>query len=209
MIGVMAKPRKTCSHDLLTGVHRRTVRPVSPTPMTDRYLTISDAEKFTGKSRSTLRRFLDSIVKQDDAPDRHLILPTVEEVTALRQQNQPFSWKLSEELLRRQFLKSDETEPSPVGEGSGSPTEGEANRLITVLEKSIALLERELGEKNTQMAAMNERLRESNILMKDLQARLALPAANPQDATITTEANRTQPETAKANRRSFGWLFGK
>ncbi|MEK6261263.1 MAG: hypothetical protein AABP62_21895 [Planctomycetota bacterium] len=67
--------------------------------MPNRFLTISDAEKFTGKSRSTLRRFIDGIVKADNSPDRPLLLPTIAEVIALREQSQPFSWRISEELL--------------------------------------------------------------------------------------------------------------
>ena len=82
--------------------------------MPDRFLTISDAEKFTGKSRSTLRRFIDSIVKADNSLDRSLLLPTIAEVLPLREQSQPFSWRISEELLRRQFLKPDEV---PVTDG--------------------------------------------------------------------------------------------
>ena len=137
--------------------------------MPDRFLTISDAEKFTGKSRSTLRRFIDGIVKAGNSSDRPLLLPTVAEVIALREQSQPFSWRISEELLRRQFLKPDESAASESGQGSGGVAGSDSSRLVTVFEKSIAMLERVLPEKNNQIAAMNDRLRESNILMKDLR----------------------------------------
>ena len=169
--------------------------------MASRFLTISEAEKFTGKSRSTLRRFIDAVVKADPSPDRHLLLPSIEEVLALREQTQPFAWKISEELLRRQFLKPDET----ISEkGSDAPVGSDSSRLVAVLEKSVAMLERELAEKNNQIAAYNERLRESNILMKDLQQRLALPAPKPEADSV--EASPTEP--TKKSRRPFGWLFG-
>ena len=183
--------------------------------MADRYLTISEAEKFTGKSRSTLRRFIDGIVKADSSPDRHLLTPTPEEVLAFHAQNQPFTWKMSEELLRRQFLKPDESTTADGEKGSGGANESDSSRLVTVLEKSVAMLERELTEKNTQIAAMNERLRESNILMKDLQQRVALPAAKTTgtqpldyrrpDSAVETPSTGESPQPKK---RRFGWLFG-
>ena len=183
--------------------------------MSDRFLTISEAEQFTGKSRSTLRRFIDGIVKTENSADRQLLKPTPEEAVALREQNQPFAWKVSEELLRRQFLKPEET-PAAVEKGTGdAPMGGDSSRLVAVLEKSVSMLERELAEKNGQIAAMNERLRESNILLKDLQQRVALPPApaaaspmvdvapKPTDATTQTAGESSTPK-----KRSF-WIFGR
>jgi hypothetical protein len=183
--------------------------------MADRFLTISEAEKFTGRSRSTLRRFIDGIVKVENAPDRHLVLPTPEEASALKKQNQPFAWKISEELLRRQFLKPDPVEANEKEKGSGDVPASDSSRLVTVLEKSIAILERELAEKNSQIAAMNDRLRESNILMKDLQTRLALPPAKPATSPTVegadvkpTKGPGSQKRGATPKKRPFSWLFG-
>ena len=180
--------------------------------MAHRFLTISEAEKFTAKSRSTLRRFIDGIVKAENSPDRPLLVPTPDEVVALRKQNQPFTWKISEELLRRQFLKPEESEGSEREQGSEGTPKSDASRLVAVLEKSVAILERELNEKNSQIAAMNERLRESNILMKDLQLRVALPPAKEVPPT-TTEVTGTEREQTEANKptskRPFRWLFGR
>lgn len=184
--------------------------------MPDRFLTISDAEKFTGKSRSTLRRFIDGIVKVENSPDRHLLQPTVEEVAALREQSQPFSWRISEELLRRQFLKAEDDVTPDAKQGSEAVGASDSSRLVSVLEKSISMLERELSEKNNQIAAMNERMRESNILMKDLQQRLALPAAKSADDAVvenkrTTEASVVAEKVTETTpqKSRFGWLFGQ
>ena len=87
--------------------------------MADRFLTISEAEKFTGKSRSTLRRFIDGIVKAEKSPDRDLLLPGPDEAIAFHNQNQPFAWRISEELLRRQFLKPDDSATGTNEQGSG------------------------------------------------------------------------------------------
>lgn len=178
--------------------------------MAHRFLTISEAEKFTGKSRSTLRRFIDTIVKTENSPDRTLLQPTPEEVIALHDQNQPFAWKISEELLRRQFLKPDETDTAAGEKGSEASPESDSSRLVSVLEKSVAMLERELNEKNNQIAAMNERLRESNILMKDLQQRVALPPAKDASTTDVSPNDTTATTTETSPRkRPFGWLFGR
>ena len=94
---------------------------------------------------------------------------------------------------------------------------------MTVLEKSIAMLEHELSEKNNQIAAMNERMRESNILMKDLHQRLALPAAKSSEGQIIDERRTSSAENSKTSSTSrdnspiemqprksrFGWLFGE
>jgi uncharacterized coiled-coil protein SlyX len=202
----------TRSIDLPASLGRGIVAAFHPSTIADRFLTISEAEKFTGKSRSTLRRFIDGIVKVENAPDRHLVLPSPEEASALKEQNQPFAWKISEELLRRQFLKPDPTTATEAEKGSGEAPASDSSRLVTVLEKSIAMLERELGEKNSQIAAMNDRLRESNILMKDLQDRLALPsgkAAHTVDHADVRPAKEASAQTGgtASKRRPFSWLF--
>ena len=161
-------------------------------------------------------------MKPDNSPDRHLLLPTIDEVVALREQGQPFSWRINEELLRRQFLKPEEIPTSDTKQGTGDVTGSESSRLVTVLEKSIAMLERELSEKNNQIAAMNERMRESNILMKDLQQRMALPAAKSNDGQVVEERRAstadnivitpTKPDESSstpARKSRFGWLFGE
>ena len=178
--------------------------------MADRFLTISEAENFPGKSRSTLRRFIDSIVKVDKSPDRHLVIPTPEEAQSLKEQSQPFAWRISEELLRRQFLKPEASEVPEHESGSGGVGSGDSSRLVAVLEKSIAMLERELNEKNSQINAMNERLRESNILMKDLQARLALPSGKPtavEEAGVAAAAESSPKPESDPKKKHFLWPF--
>ena len=123
------------------------------------------------------------------------------------------TWRCS---IRRQFLKTDASDASEGEKGSEGVPGSDSSRLVTVLEKSIAMLERELGEKNTQISAMNDRLRESNILMKDLQSRLTLPAGKAVEAQTMdgsrpeSEANpSTEGDSPKAKKSRFGWLFGE
>ena len=97
--------------------------------MTERHLTLNEAETLTGKSRSTLRRFVEGIVKPDAHPDRECLLPTVPEVADLKSKNQPFSWRVSESLLNREFKKQ-----AATGEHSNVVSE-DSDRLVRVLEK--------------------------------------------------------------------------
>ncbi len=138
--------------------------------MTADYLTISEAEKLTGKSRSTLRRFVERIANSDDSPDRSLLLPNPDEVRNLKDQRQPFSWKIAGELLHREFPATSDT-------GNDSrPHTGttDGDRIISILEKTVAVLEEELTQKNQQITAFQERQREHNVLIQKLQERLTL-----------------------------------
>lgn len=66
---------------------------------------LRDAARLTGKSISTFRRLVRSIVADEQHPDRHFLLPTVEEVSRLKTAGEQFAWTISEELLDREFGK--------------------------------------------------------------------------------------------------------
>lgn len=150
--------------------------------MTARHLTLKEAQEFTGKSRSTLRRFVEAIVKSGDSPDRQFLLPTVKEVVALKKNNQPFSWRIDEKLLTREFRSEQESEKVRAQSGGV----GDGNRIISVLEKTVTVLQEELTEKNKQIAAFQERQRENNLLLKNLQEQLAI-APPARESTIDSE----------------------
>ncbi|MCA9048339.1 MAG: hypothetical protein KDA89_06400 [Planctomycetaceae bacterium] len=159
--------------------------------MTQRFLTLKEAQDFTGKSRSTLRRFVEGIVKGDDSPDRVFVLPTVDEVAQLKADNQPFSWKISTDLLSREFHAEAETS-SAKNESRGV---GDHDRLVTVLEKTVVVLQEELNEKNRQIAAFQERQREQNLLLKNLHEQLVLAA--PKTARHEERVVESTPSTAE------------
>lgn len=184
--------------------------------MTDRFLTLTEAQQHTGKSRSTLRRFVEGIVKADSA-DRILILPTAAEVAELKENNQPFSWQISEALLDREFRsEAEKTSPSEADRGVTQD-----DRIVTVLEKTVAVLQEELIEKNRQIAAFQERQREQNLLMKNLHEQLALAAPashrspsteaviDSRESNVTGQAKApTKPEKKSFWQREFH-LFGR
>lgn len=175
--------------------------------MTDRFLTLTEAQQHTGKSRSTLRRFVEGIVKAGSA-DRDLILPTVAEVAELKENNQPFSWQISEALLDREFRNAAErTSPSEPDRGVTQD-----DRIVTVLEKTVAVLQEELIEKNRQIAAFQERQREQNLLMRNLHEQLALAAPAPRRTTTTDTVIESgevvasdQPEKSEKTARKSFW----
>ena len=131
--------------------------------MNESFLSLTEAHQYTGKSRGSLRRFVESITKPADHPDRKFILPTIDEVMDLKKRNHPFSWRVNRELLDRQF-------PKEGTQASNSP--GAATPLVRVLEKSISMLETELGEKNKQIAEFQERQRETNVLLKQANEKI-------------------------------------
>ena len=178
--------------------------------MTAEFLNLKDAEAFTGKSRSTLRRFVEAITRTEKHPDRNLIEPSVDEVKKLHAANNPFAWRIKRELLEREFRKQGSSTEKPIG------TYPDSDRLVAVLEKSISMLETELKEKNVQIAQFQERQREFNVLLRSVNEQLALaaaPKAAPaQDSTIEvvqakeTPAKKSSPP--KPRKKKFWSLFG-
>ena len=84
--------------------------------MTDSFISLKEAEAYTGKSRSTLRRFVTTITGPDSHRDRELIKPTVEEVKDLHAANRPFSWTVSVSLLDRVFKVPEQKASQSAGE---------------------------------------------------------------------------------------------
>lgn len=190
--------------------------------MTDQHLTLKEAQEFTGKSRSTLRRFVESIVKADDSPDRHFLRPSIEEVAELKRNNQPFSWRVATELLAREYPKE-----SAAGDAVNGSVSSDGDRIITVLEKTVTVLQEELTEKNKQIAAFQDRQAEHNVLLKQLQQQLSLTAAAGESAsssetnsavvnveqtpveTDSMQAPATNQEQKPESKIPFHWLFQK
>ena len=141
-----------------------------PSPFMTEFLSLTQAEAYTGKSRSTLRRFVESITKSNDHPDRILITPKPDEVKQLRANKHPFSWRVSKSLLDRTFAKEDSEE----GSHQSASTSKHADLNFDLLNKTIAMLQTELDEKNKQIAQFQERQRETNVLLQQTTEKLIL-----------------------------------
>lgn len=182
-------------------------------PCMDQHLTVTEARKLTGKSDSTIKRMIREITQDANHSDRSFILPSHDEVERRKKASAPYVWRIDRELLRRRFDvggQSDEEEkPMQHAIGGGDP-----DIVLQVLREQLKskddqlrTLETQLNRKDEQIANLNERMRESNILMKELQQRLAItaPAVSSTTAGIVdrpkqgSETRATKNEKAEAS----------
>jgi len=175
--------------------------------MTEQFLSLKEAAQHTGKSHSSLRRFLEKITKADDHADRGLIQPDVDEVARLHAENHPFSWRVSTVLLDREF--AEQGSDRQASNESGSQTTAASNELLS---RTITMLETELSAKNKQIAEFQERQRETNVLLQQTTEKLMLltdgkkkPAKNDETVTVfssTAEEEGSQRDTVDVSRSS-------
>jgi len=157
------------------------------------FLTIREAADQTGHSPHKIRRLIKAIADQPTHPDRALVEPSVEDVHRLTAAGVQFTWKVSEELVRRELGDVAVTPPeqkSTAGVGDSSDLFSLFQRAIDAKEKAEARLFEQLRVKDEQIAALNERLRESNVLMASLQRQLP-ERTQTASVTTTTPASKT------------------
>lgn len=164
--------------------------PPLPSSAIATYVTVKEAARLTGKSASSIRRIIYPIVQNDDHPDRGHIQPSIEDARTRRMNGATFAWRLSEELLRRTV----KFESAP---GSGPRTDGGSRASGDGYGELLAMLRRELDIKNSQITqqmevinGLSERVRESNILLGNLQQRFALT-----DGRDSKAAELVKPKT--------------
>lgn len=184
--------------------------------MPDQYLTIKEAAAGIGKAEITIRRFVQKIVKGSDSRRRSLIKPSPEEIQELRE-GPPPAWRISTQLLDEHF--------GPTEQGSEHPEIPKADEesIVTLLKLQNEMMERQLSVKDEQIKSLttlvdslggqlNERLRESNVLMRGLQDRLALPSASASPVIEVPQAGTPKkPKASRAVRgkepkKSRGWV---
>ncbi len=151
-------------------------------------VTIGEAAKKTGRSASTIRRFVHAIVEKDMHPDRAFILPSPAQVKVCKQKGDNFAWKLDEALVMREFERAQTEEKKKTSSADID--------IITVLKNELEFKNHELKEQWEIIRGLNERLREGNILMGTLQKRLAPP---PQDSVVDAVSVKPSMEASKKN----------
>lgn len=119
--------------------------------------------------------------------DRSQIEPSAEDVERLSAQQVQFTWRVSEELVHRELGEAQTTDTSSTAVGESPTTDAVAvlQRALSAQEAVTERLLEQLKAKDSQiegmqtfMQSLNERLRESNLLMAALQKQLPLPDAN-------------------------------
>ena len=114
------------------------------------WIALKEVIKLTGKSESTLRKLARNLKESNSKDIRLEKLPTG---------HNKILFKLS--FVNSQLLISKPIENNRLKQESNS-------------DKMISILERELNEKNKQIEALTERLKESNLLTAQLQESIKL-----------------------------------
>ena len=144
-------------------------------------LTIKEAAALSGKAEITIRRFVNSIVKdQPKSAERKQIEPTTMQVAKLKKQKKPFSWKIEEKLITQKLMQ-DVALAKKVKKIEQTEKHED---IFSTLQKELASKEGQMKVKDKQIESLteivqsqNERMREGNVLMASLQKHLALPEA--------------------------------
>ncbi len=84
--------------------------------MTLTFLSLSEAAERTSRSGSTIRRFIKSIVDNDNHPDRDAVQPTPAQVVTFRKKGENFGWKIREDALDKNFPPVPEHEKKAVSD---------------------------------------------------------------------------------------------
>lgn len=169
--------------------------------MNSSFLTIAEACERTGRSASTIRRLIKSIADKDDHADRAAIEPTVKAVNAFKKKGENFTWRIREDVLLREFKGALKEAKKEVSEAKGD--------IFSILQKELELKNQQIEKQWEVIHALNDRLREGNILMGSLQKRLGPPQSEPTaDSVVETSAMASSSEApAKTSRRGiFRWL---
>ncbi|WP_146510684.1 hypothetical protein [Thalassoglobus neptunius] len=162
----------------------------------DQHLTVKEATKLTGKSESTIKRLIHVITADVAHEDRNSIHPAHDELERLRDAGEPYVWKIDRMLLLKRYPQEPQAE-----EGSDRTDETDAataseNQLVDSLRErllsqddQIQTFKTQLDRKDGQIDNLNERMRETNILMKELQQKLAIAAPTaPAEPSIPIDA---------------------
>jgi hypothetical protein len=168
------------------------------------FLTIREAAERTGHSTHKIRRLIKSIAEQPTHSDRGDVEPSAADVARLDAQGVQFTWRVAEELVRRKLGDV------PTSIAAGGSRGGESGDLFSLAQRALAAQEaatshlvEQLRVKDEQIAALNDRLRESNVLMASLQKQLPEPKKVIAGAA-TTDKPRPQQGSGKAKKK--GWL---
>lgn len=165
------------------------------------FLTIKDASDKTGKSVSTIRRLVRDIVADDAHADRALIHPTPAEVKKLQAQEVQFAWKLSDELLMREFGSLETQTKTSKGEGISGEVLGLLKEELQNKEKQLLAKDAQIEKLGAIVGSLNERLREGNVLMASLQKQLQIPAQTKTAAAIESEVSEVRVHKAEEGKK--------
>lgn len=164
------------------------------------FLTIAEAIEQTGRSASTIRRIIRTIADDAAHPNRDGVQPSVKEVAAFKKKGENFTW-----LIRNDILLSNSDSALKKKKKSVSDVSPD---ILTILNRELELKSQQIEKQWEVIHALNDRLREGNILMGSLQKRLA-PPSDMQSAESVVEGSTVESSvdaSKKPKKKLFGFL---
>lgn len=165
------------------------------------FITIAEATEKTGRSASTIRRLIRTITETENHVDREGIEPDAKKVAAFKKKGENFTWKVREDIITKHFSSA------PVQDKKSAPQV--AANILDILQNELSLKNQQIEKQWEVIHALNDRLREGNILMGSLQQRLGPPPAeSPVEQPVDTSTVQTpEPVTASSTKKRglFGW----
>ena len=168
------------------------------------FITIAEATEKTGRSASTIRRLIRMITETENHPDRDAIEPDIKKVTALKKKGENFTWKIREDIVMKNF------EGAPIKDKK--LTTDNSATIFEILQKELGLKNQQIEKQWEVIHALNDRLREGNILMGSLQKRLGPPQSeSPTESVMDASTVKSSSESSEMvpvapRRRLFGWV---
>jgi chromosome segregation ATPase len=168
------------------------------------FLTIREAASRTGHSTHKIRRLIKAISEQPNDVDRAEIEPSSADVARLNSEGVQFTWRITEELVRRRLgnASSNASDLHAGRGGESAATLSLLERAITQFAEQLKVKDEQLKVKDQQISSLNERLRESNLLMASLQQQL--PKAK--NGSVMLNAEKTKVGSASVERKRRSWL---
>lgn len=161
------------------------------------FLSLSDAAHKTGRSLSTIRRIVRTIADSPSHSDRGGISPSAHEAVEWKKKGEIFAWKIREDILMKHLERAPKKGKKSVSE-SKDGKEG----ILGILRTELELKNRQIEKQWEVIHALNDRLREGNILMGSLQQRLALPVRSsneeiPVEVSVAKVSKETSMESSR------------
>jgi len=186
------------------------------------HLTISQAARLAGVSTSTIRRLVKKITTESDTdaatdsdaehPDRSAITPSSREITRLKQAGEQYTYRISEELIQREFPAPDSATADSASQPGTSSADDQLNgggELIDLLKDQLTIFQQQLTEKDEQLRRrdkhileLSERVKESHVLQKQLQDHWQLPESNP---VTRKPVESTTRRAGDSHKKSYRW----
>jgi|CXWL01.1.fsa_nt_gi hypothetical protein len=168
------------------------------------FITIAEATEKTGRSASTIRRLIRTITETANHPDRDAIEPDIKKVAALKKKGENFTWKIREDIVLKNFEGAPLAEKKSIAESKTT--------ILDILQKELGLKNQQIEKQWEVIHALNDRLREGNILMGSLQKRLGPPASESSSesimdaSTVKSSSESSDQPVVAPKRRLFAWM---